>query len=499
MGAEKRPGGIRLRAADGDGWAPPAMRPTVRSTSSADAGRGGTATSPGTRAAGVSGDRPRARALLALVQTGLVAGLAAYVLAVGLGAVRVAAPGADAPHWLLGAILVLAAIRCLVRAALVAEQRFAWLVIGGGLLSWGGGEALLSVAPSLLAGPGRLSLTDMTTLAFYPMAGVGLILLLRATLVRFSALLWLDGLAGALAVSAVVATFAFSPVLASVGGSLSSVTAAMSYPVADLMLIAVVIFTLAMTGWRPGPSLGLVTGALVLIIMADGFSLWWTSTGHTSASTPFDALWPLAAVLMAGAAGRAPIAPSAGTAQPGLRSLAFPMGFSLIALSLLVFGLAHSLDAAGYELAIGALAFLVMRMALTAVDNLRLARGSRREALTDALTGLGNRRKLMLDLEHATAMASPASPTLLLLFDLDGFKLYNDTFGHPAGDALLARLGRALRETVNPTGQVYRLGGDEFCALFPKATENATTETPHCGRFRSVARASRCRRRSDRS
>ena len=57
--------------------------------------------------------------------------------------------------------------------------------------------------------------------------------------------------------------------------------------------------------------------------------------------------------------------------------------------------------------------------------------------------------------------------SLLLLFDLDGFKAYNDTFGHSAGDVLLQRLGSRLRDTVGDRGEVFRLGGDEFCILVP--------------------------------
>ena len=88
----------------------------------------------------------------------------------------------------------------------------------------------------------------------------------------------------------------------------------------------------------------------------------------------------------------------------------------------------------------------------------------RRQAVTDPLTGLGNRRKLSADLAAALRDPCPSRPSLLLLFDLDGFKDYNDTFGHLAGDALLARLGRKLDETVAGVGSAYRLGGDEFCA-----------------------------------
>jgi diguanylate cyclase (GGDEF)-like protein len=88
----------------------------------------------------------------------------------------------------------------------------------------------------------------------------------------------------------------------------------------------------------------------------------------------------------------------------------------------------------------------------------------REQAVTDALTGLGNRRRLSADLGIALEHAAE-TPALLLLFDLDGFKAYNDTFGHLAGDQLLTRLGAKLADAVAAHGSAYRLGGDEFCAL----------------------------------
>ncbi len=93
----------------------------------------------------------------------------------------------------------------------------------------------------------------------------------------------------------------------------------------------------------------------------------------------------------------------------------------------------------------------------------------REQVLTDSLTGLGNRRKLAADLTEllANASMSPSEPLVLMLFDLDGFKAYNDTFGHLAGDSVLARLGGKLASVVGARGAAYRLGGDEFCALLP--------------------------------
>ncbi len=118
------------------------------------------------------------------------------------------------------------------------------------------------------------------------------------------------------------------------------------------------------------------------------------------------------------------------------------------------------------DIGAGPLAILAVALLLMTLAALSL-RASHREleaaATTDSLTGLPNRRQLMADLDARAAR--PGDPAVLLLFDLDGFKSYNDSFGHVAGDALLTRLGQALERGVQPHGRAYRLGGDEFCVL----------------------------------
>ena len=87
-----------------------------------------------------------------------------------------------------------------------------------------------------------------------------------------------------------------------------------------------------------------------------------------------------------------------------------------------------------------------------------------RMANFDALTGLGNRRKLLADLERLLQEPS-AEPFGLAIFDLNGFKAYNDLFGHPAGDTMLSRLAQALTASLGEDGVGYRVGGDEFCVV----------------------------------
>jgi len=131
------------------------------------------------------------------------------------------------------------------------------------------------------------------------------------------------------------------------------------------------------------------------------------------------------------------------------------------------------------------LAILAVALVIIALAGVSL-RAARREleaqATTDSLTGLGNRRKLIADLERRVKTARASEPAVLTLFDLNGFKNYNDTFGHQAGDALLLRLGSALATAALPFGgRACRLGGDEFCVIASGTRQHALEEAACAG------------------
>ncbi|HEX8631451.1 MAG TPA: HD domain-containing phosphohydrolase [Catenuloplanes sp.] len=99
-----------------------------------------------------------------------------------------------------------------------------------------------------------------------------------------------------------------------------------------------------------------------------------------------------------------------------------------------------------------------------------------REARTDQLTGLPNRRALIEELHRRVAAGRPFT---FAMADLNGFKHYNDTFGHPAGDALLRRLGDKLGTAWRDHGYAARLGGDEFCVVTDRLTAGQVREVLH--------------------
>ncbi|MHB8491945.1 MAG: bifunctional diguanylate cyclase/phosphohydrolase, partial [Solirubrobacteraceae bacterium] len=108
-----------------------------------------------------------------------------------------------------------------------------------------------------------------------------------------------------------------------------------------------------------------------------------------------------------------------------------------------------------------AIAMLLTSLSVLMASSRRMAR----DLATDPLTGLRNRRTLMVDLAHVCRTATVQSPARLWLLDLNGFKRYNDAFGRVAGDTMLERLAERLHDLVVDFGSAYRVGGDEFCVL----------------------------------
>lgn len=103
--------------------------------------------------------------------------------------------------------------------------------------------------------------------------------------------------------------------------------------------------------------------------------------------------------------------------------------------------------------------------ACVALGNAHLHANLHALSLTDPLTGLPNRRRLQIHLEHEVAAARRGRPTAIAVFDIDKFKYYNDTFGHIAGDEILKAIGAVLTRENRAMNVVARYGGDEFVSV----------------------------------
>ncbi|MFQ5973990.1 MAG: GGDEF domain-containing protein [Alphaproteobacteria bacterium] len=101
----------------------------------------------------------------------------------------------------------------------------------------------------------------------------------------------------------------------------------------------------------------------------------------------------------------------------------------------------------------------------------------RHEAMTDALTGIANRKRLDFELHKAMTVATETGgPTCLLLLDIDHFKKFNDTYGHQLGDQVLKLVARSLTESIKGRDIAARYGGEEFAIVLPQtALRNACT------------------------
>ena len=356
-----------------------------------------------------------------------------------------------------------------VGARRAQNDRAAWWCLVAALGSWTLGQFAWLTLYANVAEPPFPSLSDLLWTSVYPLYYACFVLLARRRVRHFFKSWWLDGLLAVLAVSAIATALIFEPLRELTGGSADAVAVTLAYPVAGVVLVALLIGVFAASGWRPGRAWVLFAVGLTLNSAADVIYAWQTAAGTYAEGTPLEALWVVAALTAA-------LAPWQSESEPrrlqmqGWRSIAAPLGVGALIIALLSFGVVSEIGAFAEGLALAALTAILIRTALTFRENVVLAE-SRRLAATDDLTALANRRGFYALADAALARVHEQRlPTALLLLDIDRFKKLNDTLGHQAGDELLIRFAERLTQTVPEAHIVGRLGGDEFVLLMPAGT-----------------------------
>ena len=368
---------------------------------------------------------------------------------------------AEAPIY--DAVIVAAGATCLLRSLSAGEERGAWIAFGAAILSWAAAEIYWTAAILDDPTPPYPSPADVGYLLFYPLAGLGLALLVRARAHALNWRLWMDGAIAALGTAALGAAFVFDFVAEQTSGTSLQVATTLAYPLGDIVLLSLVVGVIALTRWRPGRSWSFLLAGLAALAFADvAYTLQSTDLGLPEGA------W-INPVYLIGAAclglqawqSRAEDLKRRSGRTDAWRELMVPAVFAAVMIGL--FGMQYLSRATGLTTVLwgATMIAVIVRLAISDRENRSLLEQVR----TDPLTGLGSRGALQIDLDGFCAEATEEAPVSLVLFDLNGFKRYNDTCGHPAGDVLLAELGERLRTVVGREGYAYRIGGDEFCVV----------------------------------
>jgi diguanylate cyclase (GGDEF)-like protein len=349
------------------------------------------------------------------------------------------------------------------RAVMFREDRAAWAFFAAALACYLAGNATSALYYQHQSGASGQSWADLGWMTFYPLAYVALVLMLRARLPQLSMSTWLDGLVSGCTTAAFGADFAVAAVRdATVGGRGVDLTS-LVYPIADTALLILIVGSLTVIGRGAGAAWWWLSAGMACFALSDVVYVLRVTEGTWSSGTLLDLGWVAAFWCFAAAVLQRPR--TGGPSRwEGRAGLVLPGVCALAALGLLFHGYLTSGDVLAGVLALAAVLAALARTTLT-FRQVRALADSRRQARTDELTGLPNRRSAYEALDSVDRRLAAGGSTAVLVVDLDRFKEINDSLGHVAGDELLRQVGPRLRQGLRAEDQLFRLGGDEFVVL----------------------------------
>ncbi len=361
------------------------------------------------------------------------------------------------------------ALIVVLRAVLVRQGRLAWSLVAGGMVSYAAATAYFSLRLQPMVEMPYPSLSDGLWLSFYPLSIAGVLILagrrLRRPQAGPRAATPLDGLIAGLTIAATSAAFAFDHIVSTDGARPIAIVTNFAYPIADLVLLCLIVGVMTALGRSAGPEWWLLGAGMISFSVADTWFLLQIAADTYTPGSPVDAAWAVAQTLVAVAAWRGSVATDT-AARSGATTVMLPAMSGAACVTVLVAPRFSTVSQVGIWLATASLVVVLLRL-VQAVGQASSLAVSREQAHTDELTGLPNRRAFYESLRHAADEMEQRTgpPRTVLLLDLDRFKEVNDSLGHNTGDQLLRQVARRLNEALGQDAQLCRLGGDEFAIL----------------------------------
>jgi diguanylate cyclase (GGDEF)-like protein len=416
---------------------------------------GGRPTTPGRRA-------PVDRRLRALRRAS-AAGIGAYALLFVSGLLGIDVASRFLVSGGSSVFLGMVVVGTAARAVMFREDRAAWAFFAAGLACYLGGNATSALYYQHQSGSVGPSWADLGWMAFYPLAYVALVLMVRARLPQLSMSTWLDGIVSGCTTAAFGAAFAVGAVREATHSGIGVNLTSLVYPIADTALLILIVGSLTVIGRGAGAAWWWLSAGMACFALSDVVYVLRVARGTWSSGTLLDLGWVIAFWCFAAAVLQRPRV-GGPTRWEGRAGLVLPGVCVLAALGLLFHGYLRSGDTLAGILALAAVLAALARTTLT-FREVRALADSRRQARTDELTGLPNRRSVYEALETVERRLAAGASMAVLVVDLDRFKEINDSLGHAAGDELLRQVGPRLSARLRPGDLLFRLGGDEFVVL----------------------------------
>ena len=352
-------------------------------------------------------------------------------------------------------------------------DRRAWTYIYAGFAFWAFASILLGIAYIGFDERPVPAFVDLPFLLFYPAVFVGMELLIRTRLRAYTKIPWIDGLTGILAMAAIAAAFILEPIDNNSDNGLLTTITLLAYPIGDLILIWLVATMFTICGWqRRGPWLPLGFSLILFAVADTVFAV--AGPADDYVTQLLNPLWLFGFIFLNVATWRN--TDEEPTLSPEPWRLFLPVVSSVIAVGIILSDQFMELPKSSVLLAVAVLLTIGGRMIATIRESRRLE-VTQIQAVTDDLTGLGNRRAITAMLDQISEGAKTGQVHAgALVIDINRFKALNDALGHAAGDVVIASIAAAIRRAVKGRGLCARIAGDEFTVLISDGADASFLE-----------------------